>query len=32
MAKIKQLFCRHRYADKNLDIVEIKKKYIGEKI
>ena len=23
MAKIKQLFCRHRYADKNLDIVEI---------
>lgn len=23
MAKIKQLFCCHRYADKNLDIVEI---------
>lgn len=23
MPKIKQLFCRHRYADKNLDIVEI---------
>ena len=23
MARIKQLFCRHRYADKNLDIVEI---------
>ena len=23
MAKIKQLFCRHIYADKNVDIVEI---------
>ena len=23
MARIKQLFCRHRYADKNLGIVEI---------
>lgn len=23
MSKIKQLFCRHRYADTNLDIVEI---------
>ena len=23
MSKIKQLLCRHRYADKNLDIVEI---------
>ena len=23
MAKFKQMFCRHRYADKNLDIVEI---------
>jgi hypothetical protein len=23
MSKIKQVFCRHRFADKNLDIVEI---------
>ena len=23
MPKIKQLFCRHRYADKNFDITEI---------
>lgn len=23
MSKIKQFFCRHRYADKNLDVVEI---------